>query len=274
MNNVNEFVETTLDFIKAAGKIAIDCQEHLSATLKPDKSIVTQADLNISKLFRRKIGNYLKFEGHGILDEEDTQSVSDFFNNKREYTWVIDPIDGSGTYYRGFPLWAIAVSLYRDFKPQMGAIYMPATKDLVYSDGKRSYHVKRAFSRREEIVPMRAEESSLLGKDIVLSRRCCDTGRSDYIVLDLYSTCVMSIYVLTNRSICQFFKGSAKFWDVAASIAIAKSMGLCFRNVENDRDFDTLTIDAVGEDWSIKNVHLMCNPLAYDAIKKSNLLDK
>ncbi|MDR1494472.1 MAG: hypothetical protein LBI29_00345 [Rickettsiales bacterium] len=266
------FIETILNFVEMAGKIAIDCQEHLSATLKPDKSIVTQADLNISKLFRRRVGDYLKLGNYNILDEEDLQSTADFFSGRKEYTWIIDPIDGSTTYYRGFPLWAVAVALYKDCRPYMGAIYLPVTRDLVYSDGKTSYHAKKAFSRREEVVTLRAEESTLLGKSIVLGRRCCNTSRSDYAVIDLYSNYVMSAYTLMNRSIGQFFGSSTKFWDVAASLTIAKSMGMCFRNIETDRDLDLLSTDSVDEHWAIKNVHLMCNPIVYDTLKKGNLL--
>ncbi|MDR1425981.1 MAG: inositol monophosphatase family protein [Rickettsiales bacterium] len=274
MSETSKFLDVTLDFLREAGKIAVDYQEHLVATLKPDKSIVTQADLEISKLFRVKIDSYIKQGNHDILDEEDLQSVPDFFKNRKEYVWVIDPIDGTNTYYHGFPLWAIAVSLYRNFKPLMGAIYMPITGDLIYSDGVKSFHRKNAFGDGERTVTLAAGEPAPLGKNIILSRRCCDTTRRDYAVLDLYSGYVMSIYTLTNRSLGQFFRNSSKFWDVAASIAIARTMGICFRNLENDRDFEAIDPDAVELDWSLRGVYLMCNPLFYERLKNDNLLVK
>ncbi|MDR3079004.1 MAG: hypothetical protein LBU15_03120 [Rickettsiales bacterium] len=267
----DDFLDKILHFIKMAGKIAIDCQEHLTATLKADGSIVTQADLNISKLFRRRMADYLKTGEHCILDEEDLEPVANFFNGKKKYTWIIDPIDGSAPYYQGFPLWAVAVALFRDAKPYMGAIYMPSSRDLVYSDGSASYYAKRAFSSREEVITLEPRESAPLGKGIVLSRRCCDTSRRDYTVLDLYSNYVMSIYTLTNRSICQFFRSSTKLWDMAASMAIARTMGLCFRNVENGRDFDEISPELLDEQWALNGTYLMCNPRLYGTLRDSGL---
>jgi fructose-1,6-bisphosphatase/inositol monophosphatase family enzyme len=267
----SEFIDTILDFLKAAGRIASRQQKSLSANLKPDMSIVTQADLNISRLFRKRIENYLTIKGHRVLDEEDLPSSRDLFKTGTEYIWTLDPIDGTNTYYHGFPLWAIAVGLYRNFRPYLGAIYMPSTGELLYTDGTNSYFVSGAFSRREKIIILNKNRKQVFtGKDIVLHRRICGNSEK-YTVIDLYSSYVIAFYTLAGKSIASFFGESSKLWDISATLPIAQNIGLCFRNIENDRELENIDDKIINDNWSLNSRYIMCNPKIYDSLKAANL---
>jgi fructose-1,6-bisphosphatase/inositol monophosphatase family enzyme len=238
-------------------------------------SVVTQADLNISKLFKKKIKSYLDFGGHGVLDEEDLPDIGDLFKNTAEYIWTLDPIDGTNTYYHGFPLWAIAVGLYRNFKPYIGAIYMPSTGELLYTDGANSYLVSKAFTRREKIITLNLDKRQVFtGKDIVLHRRICNGANRKYTIIDLYSNYVIAFYTLAGRSVASFFGESSKLWDISATLPIAKNIGLCFRNVNNDKDLEDINSTIIGEDWSLNNRYIMCSPDMYDSLKTDNIFIK
>jgi fructose-1,6-bisphosphatase/inositol monophosphatase family enzyme len=268
---INEFIDSMLDFLRVAGRIAIGQQRNLSASLKPDMSIVTQADLNISKLFRKKMKNYLISGGHRILDEEDLSSARDLFEAGAEYIWTLDPIDGTNTYYHGFPLWAIAVSLYRNLRPYLGAIYMPSTGELIYTNGIGSYFVSGAFGRKEKIIDLgESKKQTFAGKDIVLHRRICNSSEK-YTVIDLYSSYVIAFYTLAGKSVASFFGESSKLWDITATLPIAKNIGLCFRNVDDDRDLENIGDKIINDNWSLNSRYIMCYPETYDSLKTANL---
>lgn len=58
--------------------------------------------------------------------------------NNAEYTWVIDPIDGTSNFVRGVPVWATLIGLvHRDLGPVLGVVSCPtmATRWWGYKDG-------------------------------------------------------------------------------------------------------------------------------------------
>ena len=66
---------------------------------------VTNIDKNIEKIIRKKISNI--FPHHKILGEEmkDKRTNSD-------YTWIIDPIDGTKNFLMGMPVWSNLIGLF------------------------------------------------------------------------------------------------------------------------------------------------------------------
>lgn len=263
----SELLTILLDFMEEAGAIAISNQNNLKVSVKSDLSIVTNIDLALSNLFRSKIAKYLDSGSYGILDEENLPSSSaDLFRKDYEYLWFIDPIDGTSTYYHGFPLWAIAVALFKNRKPHIGAIYMPVMDELVYSDGKQVHLLQNAFKKQETDSIIHRSEQLLDAKSLILQHKFCNFRR-DCNIIDLYACYVLSFYTLTGRSIASFFNKPAKLWDIAATLPIAKTLGLCFRNIKNDQDLEELSDSIIDDDWALRDVYLMTNPARYEKIK-------
>ncbi len=265
MNNTN-FIYDILDFLKEAGIIALEYKKNLSASLKSDMSIVTNADTDISKLFKKKLKKYTDSGRHKILDEENLQNnIDDLFSNEIEFIWTIDPIDGTTMYYYDFPLWAIAVGLYKNKEPYIGAIYMPITKELIYTDSVNTYLVKNCFEESETREILVSKPQELTNKSVILQHKFCNF-RKEYTIIDLYSCYAMGFYTLSGRSIGSFFNESAKLWDISAIIPIAKNLGLVFKNILTNQEMITLDIKTLNKDWSIGNVYLLSRKDIYDKI--------
>ena len=82
-----------LSFLEEAGKIAMDYQKHLSiANWKHDSSIVTEADLTISKIFSEKFKDYMKLNNHTLLDEENLPSIKEFFDDNIITLFALFPL--------------------------------------------------------------------------------------------------------------------------------------------------------------------------------------
>ena len=85
---------------------------------KSDQSPVTRADKEAEERIRSLIQK--EFPYHGIIGEEFGQE-----NENSEYTWVIDPIDGTKAFITGAPLFTTLVGLLHNGEPILGAIHQP-----------------------------------------------------------------------------------------------------------------------------------------------------
>ena len=265
MNN-KDFINDILDFLKEAGAIALEYRKNLTASIKQDMSIVTNADKGISKLFKEKLKKYTNSGKHKILDEEDLpNSIDDLFDDKTEFIWTIDPIDGTTMYYYDFPLWAIAVGLYKNKEPYIGAIYMPIIKELIYTDSENSYLVKNCFEVNESKEILVSKPQELTSKSVILQHKFCNF-KKEYSIIDLYACYIMGFYTLAGRSIGSFFNESVKLWDVSATIPIAKNLGLTFKNIATNQEMMILDGKNLNEDWSIGGVYLLSRKDMFDKV--------
>ncbi len=89
-------------------------------------NLVTEADLSAQKLIISMIDKY--FPMHNIIAEEGNSK-----NTGSEYTWTIDPLDGTISFVHGLPFFSVAVGLLKKNEPVVGAIYNVVNKDLYYA---------------------------------------------------------------------------------------------------------------------------------------------
>ena len=90
----------------------------LAVEQKPDLSPVTIADRAIEAEMRRLIR--AEFPTHGIRGEEFPTEEGD------EFTWVLDPIDGTKSFITGFPLFGSLIALAQGTRPVFGVLEAPA----------------------------------------------------------------------------------------------------------------------------------------------------
>lgn len=262
------FLNIILNFMKEAGEIALNFQNNLSANIKKDETIVTEADLTISRLFHEKLENFVKNDNHKILDEENLPEAKELFNKKNEYLWTLDPIDGTTTYYHGFPLWAIAVSLYKNLRPYISCMYLPKMQELVYTDGVNTYFIKNAFCENETKQILENRPHILTKKSVILEHKLQNFNRLKYTTLDLYSSYVLAFYTITGRSVGCFFNKPMKLWDITATLPLAKNLGLTFKNIKSGEELEELSADLIDENWYIRDTFIMCNEKNYEEIMK------
>ena len=98
----------------------------LAVEAKPDKSPVTRADKEAEELLREHIAR--EFPNDGIVGEEF--GVQD---GSSEYTWYLDPIDGTQSFFRGIPLFGTMVGLEAGGEAVAGVIVFPALKEMVFA---------------------------------------------------------------------------------------------------------------------------------------------
>ena len=109
------------------GLIVDAFQEDFDSRRKADQSWVTDIDFAVERLLRTRLQE--QFPTYGIIGEEFDEQ-----NALAEFTWVIDPIDGTSSLRHHVPLFGTILALLYDGRPALGLIDLPMLGRL-YSGG-------------------------------------------------------------------------------------------------------------------------------------------
>lgn len=93
---------------------------------------VTKFDLATEKLIRKEINN--NFRNHNIKGEEFNEQL-----NNSEYTWYIDPVDGTKSLIMDLPNWSNLIGLYKKNKCILSYANFPILNKYYLSYGSNSY---------------------------------------------------------------------------------------------------------------------------------------
>ena len=95
---------------------------------------VTLADKSFEKFIRSKINK--KFPDHQIIGEELGHKKT-----KSDFTWVLDPIDGTRSFILGNPTWSNLISLNYKGKPIVGLANFPKLNKYYLNFSNKSAYV-------------------------------------------------------------------------------------------------------------------------------------
>ena len=111
-----ELADAAHAMLAPAGRLRPD------ATLKPDRSFVTEFDLEIEHRLRTMIA--ARYPSHGVIGEEHSAT-----DEQAELVWVLDPIDGTAPFIAGAPVYGTLIALAHEGVPVVGVIDQAATGD-------------------------------------------------------------------------------------------------------------------------------------------------
>ena len=111
---------------------------------------VTSSDKAFEKFIRSKIKK--KFPRHEIIGEE-----YGYKKTKSDFTWIIDPIDGTRSYVIGNPTWSNLISLNYKGYPVLGLANFPILKKYYYNTSPKSAFVVENNKRRKIKVNYKAK---------------------------------------------------------------------------------------------------------------------
>lgn len=117
--------------VRSGGEIAMSHFGHANPDVKYDESLVTEADLEVQEYMRRETSK--KFPDHRFLGEENPGGGE---AKDSSFIWVVDPVDGTSAFSRGYPVWGISAALLHKGRVVAGAFYMPITGELFSSTYK------------------------------------------------------------------------------------------------------------------------------------------
>ncbi len=92
------------------------------------KDWVSEVDTLSERTIVRAISRV--YPAHGVLSEE----AGLVRRGTSEYRWLIDPIDGTGNYVKGWPYYAVSLGLMRNGEPSLGVVYNPVSGELFWAE--------------------------------------------------------------------------------------------------------------------------------------------
>ena len=196
------------------------------------ENIVTSSDLAVQKFLCDNLVERIPDSGF-LCEEKDIHDV------EHEYTWIIDPIDGTANYSRGIDTCAICVGLKRNDEMLMGVVYIPRTNELFYAEkGKGAYlngariHVSdRAFDNAVlcTALPVYYKEYAGVCAKIILEAfgKCNDIRR--------FGACAPELCYLAMGRCELYFEYLLSPWDFAAASLIVTEAGGILSSLDGSR---------------------------------------
>jgi len=115
--------------LEQASKVALDGYGRVESKIKSEGNmqVLTETDLKVGQLIIDKIKS--SFPDHNIIDEE-----AGVIDNGSQFTWTIDPIDGTANYASKIPMFGIMLGLLENDEPIAGGIVLPVFKEMYYAE--------------------------------------------------------------------------------------------------------------------------------------------
>jgi myo-inositol-1(or 4)-monophosphatase len=199
--------------------------ELLSVTRKRHNDFVTEVDHAAERAVIEVL--HRAYPDHAILAEESGASGG---SQESEYTWIIDPLDGTTNFIHGFPQYAVSIALKHKNLITQGVIYDPTKNELfTASRGRGAYLNERRLrvSKRPQLAealigtgfPFRDLHSldEYLAMFRELTVRTAGLRRAGAASLDI-------AYVAAGR-LDGFWEMGLSAWDMAAGALLVKEAG-------------------------------------------------
>lgn len=123
--NLQPYLDFATSLAYQAGKITLRYfNTGVQTERKENNDPVTIADREAEAFVRAEIER--KFPGHAIVGEEYGELA-----NGHAFRWIIDPIDGTISFIRGVPLYAVLIGLEIEGIVKVGAAYFPALDEML-----------------------------------------------------------------------------------------------------------------------------------------------
>ena len=191
---------------------------------------VTTADKAFEKFIRNEINK--NFPNHQIIGEE-----LGYKKSKSEFTWVIDPIDGTRSFVIGNPTWSNLISLNYKGSPIIGLANFPILKKFYFNISDKSAFVSENGKKKRLKVNKKATFSNMKMSAAFHGSLSLKQQKKIPKILKLMQfPCVdaLSYSHFTEGKVDVVLQCSNKIWDIHPLIPIIKAAGGIISTWSND----------------------------------------
>jgi myo-inositol-1(or 4)-monophosphatase len=208
--------------------------DRLEYSSKGRNDYVSQADVEAERAVLDVLTR--AYPDHGIIAEESGEREGS------EYTWIIDPLDGTTNFLHGFPMFAVSVAVKRAGVLEHGVVYDPLHDEMFTASRGEGAQLN---GKRIRVSTTRKLAPSLLGtgfpfRDLgiiepwmrsfqSLLPKTSGIRRAGAAALDL-------AYVAAGR-LDGFWEFGLKPWDMAAGALLIREAGGLVSDVSGGQDF-------------------------------------
>jgi len=182
---------------------------------------VTNVDKAFEKFIRKEIKK--KFPNHQVIGEEFGQKKT-----KSDFSWIIDPIDGTRSFVIGNPTWSNLISLNFKGNPVLGLANFPILKKYYFNVSEKISYVYENGKRKKAKVNSKAKFSNMkLSAAFHGNLTLKQQSKIPSILKRMQFPCAdaLSYSHFAEGKIDVVLQCSNKIWDIHALIPIIRAAG-------------------------------------------------
>jgi len=209
MNDLNEFKIFCKELAKVSSQIIKKYfRTEINIESKADNSPVTIADKKAEEMMRELITKH--FPEHGIIGEEHGES-----NKGAEYTWILDPIDGTKSFICGAYSFGTLIGLLKNGKPVLGVYNHPILDDFLIGDN----------------------HETMINGTKTLMRKCSDLSNA--------------VLLTTDHLNIEKYQDISKFNDLIKKVKLYRNWGDCYGYYLLATGYADIMIDPIMSPWDL-----------------------
>ncbi|MCU0506919.1 MAG: inositol monophosphatase [Anaerolineae bacterium] len=228
----NAHLDFAIDLAQRAGDILLGIRER---GLNPETiqaklghfDIVTEADLASERFILSELK--AAYPAYGIISEETNKGFSD-----AEWTWIVDPLDGTTNYSHGLPIYGVNIALAHNGYPVLGVTHEPANNRTYWAlRGRGAWQRNGNGETRLRVSSINELKSSVLATGFQYSR--LDAGRArhtEFAILDNQTQSVrrmgaasMTMVWVAGGNLEAYWETGLKPWDFAPGWVMVDEAG-------------------------------------------------
>ena len=199
--------------------------ENLQVSVKGPGDFVTVSDKKVEKILIEELQKARP--DYSFLSEEAGEIN---FDSDSEYTWLIDPLDGTMNFARGFPVCCVSIALWMHAAPALGVIYDLNTCHMhvgvvgkgATTDGKEPMQVSDVDNPGQAVLATgfptgRSYEPNDLAEFIAKVRR--------FKKIRMIGSAAVSLANVASGVWEVYHEENVFLWDVAAGLALVEAAG-------------------------------------------------
>lgn len=217
-----------VDLADQAGSLLCDffSRRGLTASQKPDLTVVTEADLAADHLISYSIQE--AFPADGIITEESHHSI----HNTQGKHWIIDPLDGSSNFSLGLPIWGISIAHLSGGLPDFAVMYFPLLHE------RYTARLGQGGFLNDQVIHTRPPDPS----QPMSFFACCSRTFRLYDVKIPYKprilgSSVYSFCLAARGAALIAFDATPKIWDLAAGWLLIQEAGGAIQTLHDPQPF-------------------------------------
>ena len=219
-----------MPYLEKAVEIALEAGALLSTYLerrigfetKGEFDLVTEADRASEKLVVERLRTH--FPTHAVVAEEGGG-----YKSSSEYTWYVDPLDGTTNFAHGFPAFNVTLGLERAGEMIAGVVYDPVHREMFSAERGAGAYLN---NRRLRVSAARRLADSLGSTGFPARNRRHDINIHFYYQLAMAShgvrrtgSAALDLAFVAAARLDFFWEFGLKPWDVAAGVLLVEEAG-------------------------------------------------
>lgn len=197
---------------------------------KSETEIVTKYDLEVEKTIIRLLSH--EFPTYGFITEEENAIDPD-----AEIRWIIDPIDGTTNFSKGYTLFATSIGLECAGELVLGVVYNPACNEMFLAEkGKgatlngKSISVSGLDNIRTSLLATGFPYDTFQGRDN--NMQAWQKFFSNSLSVRCDGCASLDLCNVACGRIDGYWEGALSAWDIAGGIVVASEAGAVITDLE------------------------------------------